>query len=134
MKELCGAEITSEIIDCYPHPEEKTRISLKKKYLTKLSGKIYADKAVTSILEHLNFDIIQQSEEEITAAVPFNKPDMSVAADLVEEIMRIDGYGSVDIPTHIHIAPSTRSQTSTLEPQKEKIAAYLTDNGFYEIM
>ncbi len=134
MKELCGAEITSNIIDCYPHPKEKTKIVLRKDYLTKLSGKTYSLGEITSILKSLSFGILTENEEEITVSVPFNKPDMSVAADLVEEIMRIDGYGAVEIPTHIRIAPSTSEHTPTLESQKEKIATYLTDNGFYEIM
>src|SRR5699024_11987087 len=36
MIELCGARVESEIVDCYPHPREKTKIELKKAYLNKL--------------------------------------------------------------------------------------------------
>lgn len=134
MKQYAGAEITSEIVDCYPQPKSKTEIVLKKAYLAKLSGKSYSLQQIISILGHLGFEVLHQSEAEIKVAVPFSKPDMSVAADLVEEIMRIDGFDAVEAPSYIRLSPSAKNSTAPFESQKEQIASYLTDNGFYEIL
>ncbi len=133
MVELCGAQIASEITDCYPHPKQKTRIVLKKEYLARLSGKDFTIDQAASILDNLNFEIIEQQEDRLTAAAPFSKPDMMIAADLVEEIMRIDGYDHIDIPTHIRIAPSLNPDND-IEKLKERMSAYLVNNGFNEIL
>ena len=66
-------------------------------------------------------------------AVPFHKPDISLPADLVEEILRIDGLDNVDIPDAITITPSVEDNYAP-EAYKEKIANYLVGLGFYEIM
>ncbi len=39
-------------------------------------------------------------------AVPYSKPDVTLQADVVEEIMRIDGYDNIEIPSSITITPS----------------------------
>lgn len=41
--------------------------------------------------------------------VPFSKTDISIGADIVEEIMRIDGLDNVDIPSAITISPSVET-------------------------
>jgi phenylalanyl-tRNA synthetase beta chain len=34
--------------------------------------------------------------------VPLSKPDIEIPADIVEEIMRIDGLDNIDIPAYHH--------------------------------
>ena len=41
IKEICGGEIASDVVDVYPEPKEKLTIALKYHYLKKLSGKNY---------------------------------------------------------------------------------------------
>jgi len=64
--------------------------------------------------------------------VPFSKPDITIAADLVEEIMRIDGLDNVEIPQTISIAPAVETLAHETA-YKEKIADYLVGLGFNEI-
>lgn len=131
LKEIGGARVSSHLVDIYPKEKKRTLIPLDYVYLRKLSGKKYAPEKVNGILSSLGFAILEKNENGLKAAVPFSKPDMSVAADLVEEIMRIDGYSKVAIPNHIRIAPALSASTG--ETYKEKIGAYLVNNGFYEI-
>ena len=65
-------------------------------------------------------------------AVPFSKPDISIPADIVEEIMRIDGLDNIEIPSTINIAPSVDKDNRKFA-LKEKMANYLIGLGFYEI-
>ncbi len=64
--------------------------------------------------------------------MPYSKPDITLPADLVEEIMRIDGLDNVEIPSAISISPAV--ETLAVEAAaKEKIAASLAGAGFSEI-
>ncbi len=132
IKEIAGGEIASDIIDVYPSPKQRTEVALKYHYLKKLSGKNYHGDAVKDILHSLGFDLIKEGADEMRFAVPFSKPDISIGADIVEEIMRIDGLDNVEIPNTISISPAV--ETLAYEAAyTEKIAEYLAGSGFREI-
>lgn len=133
IREIAGGEIASEITDIYPNPKEKEQVALKYHYLKKLSGKNYHPDTVKNILTSLGFEIIKEDIDEIRLAVPYHKPDISLPADLVEEILRIDGLDNVAIPESITISPAVE-KGYLLESYREKVAGYLVGQGFNEIM
>jgi phenylalanyl-tRNA synthetase beta chain len=132
IKEIAGGEISSEIVDIYPTPKEKTEVSLKYHYLKKLSGKNYHVDAVKKILTALGFEVLKEGMDEIRVSVPFSKPDISLQADIVEEILRIDGLDNITIPTSITMSPAVET-LGIKEVLKDKIAMYLVGQGFNEI-
>lgn len=132
IKEIAGGEIASDIVDVYPQPKEKTEVALKFHYLKKLSGKNYHGDTVKNILHSLGFELIKESADELRLAVPYSKPDISMGADIVEEIMRIDGLDNVEIPAMITIAPATETLAHEAA-YREKVANYLAGTGFNEI-
>lgn len=132
IREIAGGEIASDIIDSYPAPKAKTEVALKYHYLKKLSGKNYHGDTVKNILHSLGFELIKEGMDEIWFRVPYSKPDISLPADIVEEIMRIDGLDNIEIPATISISPSVETLAHEAV-YKEKAANYLTGLGFYEI-
>ncbi len=132
VKEIAGGAISSDIVDVYPTPKEKTEISLKNHYLKKLSGKNYHVDAVKKILTALGFEILKDGIDEIRVSVPFSKPDISLPADIVEEILRIDGLDNITIPSSITMSPAVET-LGIKEVLKDKLAMYLVGQGFNEI-
>ncbi|HVU99182.1 MAG TPA: phenylalanine--tRNA ligase subunit beta [Puia sp.] len=133
IKDLAGGEIASEIVDVYPNPAEKEQVSLKYHYLKKLSGKSYHPDTVKGILLSLGFEIIKEGIDDIVVAVPWHKPDIHLPADLVEEIMRIDGLDNIDIPAAITTSPSVEADGSQAG-WRGAVAHYLVGQGFNEIL
>jgi phenylalanyl-tRNA synthetase beta chain len=133
IKELGAGQIASEIVDNYPQPAEKTRVSLKYHFLKKLGGKNYHPDSVKNILTSLGFEIMKEGIDELRVSVPFSKPDISLPADLVEEVLRIDGLDNIEIPTAITITPSVE-ENYLQQSLKEKTANYLVGLGFHEMM
>ena len=133
IKEIAGGEIASEVVDVYPTPKEKTEVVLKNHYLKKISGKNYHPDTIKNILQSLDFEILKEGQDDLRIAVPFSKPDISLPADIIEEIMRIDGYDNVEIPSAITISPAV--EVAEFEASyKEKVANYLIGLGFSEIL
>jgi phenylalanyl-tRNA synthetase beta chain len=132
IKEICGGEISSDIIDVFPNPIAQTSIGLKYHYLKKLSGKNYHGDSIKNILTALGFELVREGADEMWVNVPFSKPDITLPADLVEEIMRIDGLDNIEIPATINISPA-HDMSSNSNVMREKIANMLTGNGFNEI-
>ncbi|HNR15234.1 MAG TPA: phenylalanine--tRNA ligase subunit beta [Chitinophagaceae bacterium] len=133
IKEICGGEIASEIVDVYPEKKDKKEVAVKWHYIKKLSGKNYHPDAVKDILNSLGFEIIKEGIDELRIAVPYHKPDISLPADLVEEIVRIDGLDNIEIPEAITITPSVEENYAK-EVYREKIANQLAGMGFNEMM
>lgn len=132
IREIAGGEISSEVIDVYPDPKEKTQVALKYHFLKKLSGKNYHPDTIKKILQALGFEIDKEGIDDIRVTVPYSKPDISLPADIVEEIMRIDGLDNIEIPSAITISPSVEHE-GYKHAYREKIANHLAATGFNEI-
>ena len=130
--QYAGGETASDILDVYPMPNPKVQILLKYQYLNKLSGSTYSPTTVRAILQALEFDILREGTDDLLIGVPFHKPDIQLPADVVEEIMRIDGFDEIAIPASITISPSVQAKLETAG-YGDKISGYLTGQGFYEI-
>jgi phenylalanyl-tRNA synthetase beta chain len=83
-------------------------------------------------LLNLGFDVTREGVDGIWLAVPYSKPDISLPADLVEEIMRVDGYDNIEIPQSITITPSVVVD-GYKQLYREKVADFLVGAGFNEI-
>ncbi|MCX8020394.1 MAG: phenylalanine--tRNA ligase subunit beta [Chitinophagaceae bacterium] len=133
IKEICGGRIASQPIDVYPHPVPKKEVYLKWHFLKKLSGKNYHPDAVKNILERLEYDIIKETVDDLVVAVPFHKPDVTLPADIVEEIVRIDGLDHIEIPETVTMTPAVSEETDS-DAYREKTANWLSAQGFFEII
>jgi len=133
IKEVAGGEIASDVVDVYPSPKDKVQVALKNHYLKKLSGKNYHPDTVKKILVALGFEWIKEGIDDIWVAVPYSKPDITLPADIVEEIVRIDGLDNIAIPQTITISPAVE-EIGLKESLREKIAYFLTGQGFHEIV
>ncbi len=133
IKEIGGGEIASEIVDVYPTTKPKTEVAIKYHFIKKLSGKNYHPDSVKNILNSLGFEVLKEGIDELRVAVPYHKPDISLPADLVEEVLRIDGLDNIDIPEAITITPAVEDNYAK-EVYREKVANYLVGQGFNEMM
>ncbi len=133
IKQIAGGEIASDIVDVYPNPDTRTEIALKYQYLKKLSGKVYHPDKIKNILESLDYVVVKEGIDAMVLQVPFHKPDVSLQADVVEEILRIDGLDNIEIPSAITITPSVEEHEKNAQ-LKEKLSVMLTGLGFTEIV
>jgi phenylalanyl-tRNA synthetase beta chain len=133
VKELAGGQVASEIIDVYPEPANRTQVILKYHYLKKLSGKSYHPDTIKGILLSLGFEVLKENIDAIHVAIPWHKPDISLPADIVEEIMRIDGLDNIAIPAAITISPSVEVGRDG-SAWRSSVAQWLVGQGFHEIL
>jgi phenylalanyl-tRNA synthetase beta chain len=130
---LSNGKVEGDLIDVYPTTAERDNIVLKYDYLKKLSGKVYNPFSVKTILTALDFEILTETDNALTVSVPLSKNDVHIPADVVEEIVRIDGLDNIEISKSITITPSTQNNLLS-EELKEKISQFLTGLGFNEIV
>lgn len=132
IQEIAGGKI-SAVTDIYPNPKPGIEIELTFRYLKKLTGKNYHPENVKKILESLEFELIKESADALRVSPPFSKMDILIPADVVEEILRIDGLDEVQIPGTITFSPS-RNENALSENLIEKLSGFFVANGFNEIV
>lgn len=132
MVTLAGGQIASEISDNYPKQPEAVKINVAYEYVRTLSGKDYSNEAIKNVLIALGFAIDAETEKSIEVTVPTNKPDVLQPADIVEEVLRIDGLDNIKIPERLNI--SLNKPMPNDRAIKNKLADVLAAGGFYEIV
>jgi phenylalanyl-tRNA synthetase beta chain len=130
--EIAGGEIASDIVDEYVSALGPVSIEVSYDYIQTLSGKNYAPQAVKDVLSALGFIIEGENEGKIKVIVPSNKTDVKQAADIVEEILRIDGLDNIVIPGRLNIS-LTKAMPNDRE-EREKISEMLCGMGLQEIV
>jgi phenylalanyl-tRNA synthetase beta chain len=133
MKEIAGGTISSEIVDVYPVPVENFKVEVSYKRINTLIGQHIDKDSVKNILTSLAIVIVSENEVGLQLSVPPFKVDVTREADVVEEILRIYGYNNIKLSDSLH---SSLSYSRKPDPEKllQKLADYLSNNGFNEIL
>ena len=131
--EHAGGIVHHDPVDVYPIQRIQPVIRLEYGYVHKMSGKEYSPETIKKILLGMGFVLKEDSADHIVVETPTHKTDVSIPADLVEEIMRIDGFDNIEIPSKITISPSVSSGNEDY-PLREKLSGILTGMGFNEML
>lgn len=129
--EIAGGEIASEVKDAYPNPKEKNTLTVSYSSMNDLAGKAYSKEQVKTILTSLGFDVKSEEKNALELIIPFAKPDIEFEADIVEEIMRIDGIDNIPFTGSINYSVSKSAHQKNA---KQEMASLLVGKGFYEII
>jgi phenylalanyl-tRNA synthetase beta chain len=132
MLELAGGQVDGPATDVYPTALTTLPFNVTYEFINRLAGKTYPAESVQNILRALGFGLSHVSETGLTVTVPSSKHDVRQPADIVEEIMRIDGLDEIQIPQRLNISlipvkPSNRAL-------RNQVADMLSGFGFSEMV
>lgn len=134
IKEICGAKISSELIDIYPKKVEKQKIRINLENIHKLIGYPVPPLTCENILKNLDFNILEQnSNNDWLIEAPMNKVDVTREADVAEEILRIYGYNNIPMPKKANTVFSLQNENDA-HSFREYISDLLSNKGLSEIM
>lgn len=113
--DLCGGE-PSEVIVAGQAPALPAPVAFDPARVERLTGLTLSDDRIADILTALGFEIARGSSWTVTP--PSWRRDVEAAADLVEEIARIEGYGALpSTPLPDQSAPSR----GVLNPRQARV-------------
>lgn len=134
LKKYAQSTSASEIIDIQSNTPTFYPVFLPYEKINKISGIHFEKNIITRILTHLEIKIDAETQDGWQLHVPLFKADVQRDIDVIEEIMRIYGYNKVPIPQHFTILPQNFNTHLSFYHVKEKIADYLANNGFHQII
>ena len=133
LKEITGAQISSDVVDVYPTSIENRTIEVKDKNVNRLIGKVIPRDEIFGILERLDIKITDKKEDRYTVSVPPYRVDVAQEADIVEEILRIHGFNNVELKDFAGSDFIAEFPEKDINKYKNTIGQLLVGNGFFEI-
>lgn len=133
IRDIAGGKVASALTDWYPEPLPQHTVPIQYAYINKLCGKQYAKDTVDNILQALGFVITAKDDDRISLLVPTDKSDVRLPADIVEEILRIDGLDQIPFPGRLNI-PAQNGAMPKERKWKEVMANFLSGKGLREIV
>ena len=133
IQELAGGEITSDIIQMKQPLEEKVSLFIQFERITKVLGQEIPKDELINILNALEIEIINVTEEGFSMTIPRYRVDVTREADVIEEILRIYGYNNINSVNSMKtFYPVFNLKTPYILEQN--IAKKLIGLGFQEVM
>lgn len=127
--ELAGGQLVG-FTDEYPVIETKQTASVSVHEINRALGTAFTADEVARVFTRLDLAHVQSSDA-FEVHVPFERLDLSIPEDLIEEVGRILGYDHV--PT-VDIPPLSEAPAPNLEFSRlENIRAFLISHGFSEV-
>ena len=133
LKDDKGATVTGGLTDTIKKPQKEVEIKITKSYIDGYIGQELPMEKIVSILKSLKFDV-NVSGEELTIGVPSFRAskDISIKADIVEEVSRIYGFDNIK-PTPMSV-PITALTVNTDRETEYKIKTILAESfGLSEV-
>ncbi|MCO6453130.1 MAG: phenylalanine--tRNA ligase subunit beta [Caldilineales bacterium] len=129
MADLGGGHIASGIVEDYPRPQQTVEVPITAGEVRRILGIDLSQIEVVEILQRLEFETRVEGET-IWAAVPWYRLDVTIPADLLEEIARIYGYDELPVTLLADDLPPQRRNWPI--EQEERIRDILTAAGLQE--
>lgn len=98
MQEYADGEVLAGIADCHPNKIEPGKLTLRPDRVNALMGTNISKERMIKILEGLEFGVKDKGVLEVM--VPTFTADITREVDLIEEIIRIEGFDTVPDSTH----------------------------------
>src|SRR5215831_18833767 len=113
MEEWSGGTMHAEVADTYPRSPSPRHITLRTAEVKRILGMDFGVETMERILSALEFRCTPYTgdgDPRLEVEVPSHRLDVSIAADLIEDIARIHGYEAIPLTLIKDVLPPQRSQ------------------------
>jgi len=131
LQEIAGGKVEGDITEDKQKTPEPVLILLRPEKINQLLGTELSAKQMKNILERLRFGVTEQSDG-LLVEVPTRRPDVTIEADLAEEIVRLYGYDK--IPTTLPKGQYDQGGLNDRQKLRRKIKDQLEAAGLQEVI
>jgi phenylalanyl-tRNA synthetase, beta subunit, non-spirochete bacterial len=128
---LSGGEVLSGIVESNNYQPSPVEISISLEKINNSLGTNLSSQEVDKIFKQLGFKSTESSGN-FTVVIPPRRWDISIQADLIEEVARIYGYDK--LPTSLPKTSATIGQLSPMQKLKRHVRTILEGDGLSEVI
>jgi len=129
VQKIAGGEIVG-FTDVYPHPRPAVAVPISRAHMNAVLGLDLSASEVEGVFTRLGFKF-EKREDHYVVTPPFERLDITLPADLIEEVGRIIGYEkipSIELP-----AIDTKPPIHARSAREDAIREFLCAQGFTEV-
>lgn len=131
-RELCNANVGSQVFDDFPRPPHMEPVTVKTATIQNYLGIELPKDTITNILKSLECKVDWQDEQTLVLTPPTFRPDITIPADVVEELARIYGYHN--LPSKLMDTPIPLNKPTGVDFHIEhRVKQFLADLGLQEL-
>ena len=97
MAALGDGQVLKGLIDVYPNPVPRPRLTLRVSRTNQVLGTTYSMKKVEHLLHDLHLPAITLDGDTLAVQVPSHRGDLEREIDLIEEVARLGGFEEIPI-------------------------------------
>ncbi len=127
---VAGGTVARGIIDFYPEPVNPKEISLSVDKVRALLGISTDSQEIAELLESLEFEVLNFSEEKLLLKIPTFRVDIEREIDIVEEVARLLGYDN--IPCVLPEVPMVAKPPNVITVMEKRLRDIFVSYGFLE--
>ena len=123
--DICGGE-ASHIVEGGAAPDMGTTVSFRPSRVEKLGGVAVENADIKAVLERLGFAVSEDGPDSWSVTVPSWRRDVSGEHDLIEEVLRIDGYDAIPVssmPRPAVVKPAFTKEQRRVRTVRQTLAA-----------
>ncbi|MDT8391303.1 MAG: phenylalanine--tRNA ligase subunit beta [Lentisphaeria bacterium] len=124
MCEHAGGKMVKGVIDVYPAPRRSPRVTCRVSRVNQLLGTALTADVIAGFFRRLGLEVVENSGETVTVAVPAFRLDLTREVDLIEEVARLHGLNNLPAVPVRAVAGGSRA-LDTYDPVKEARAQLL---------
>ncbi|RKX27593.1 MAG: phenylalanine--tRNA ligase subunit beta [Candidatus Zixiibacteriota bacterium] len=129
-EQFCGGEVLDGIVDCYPKEIKPQTVEMRPKRCNDILGTSIKTERMMQIFKGLEFGV--EGDNPIKVSVPTFRPDITREIDLIEEVVRIEGFDS--IPDAVSNIGPLFTPLLAEDVFRKRVTRVLTGAGFDEMM
>tara|TARA_B110000438_G_C15813528_1_gene650838 strand:+ start:370 stop:2796 length:2427 start_codon:yes stop_codon:yes gene_type:complete len=138
IQSICEGDIVKDYLDTNPNLQNLRTVDLSIGKVSKILGAQIDKQEIVEILESLSINrtsIEKDSSDKITFAVPDYRFDISSEHDLIEEVLRVRGFDSIDpVLPKVSIREKLSSPVVDLRVLTSKARASFAQDGYSEVV
>jgi phenylalanyl-tRNA synthetase beta chain len=126
-------KLTSRLSDCFPNPRETVTVRVNPRHVVRTIGRDVPLDEARRLLKPIGFKVTEH-DTHWTVDVPSFRAtgDCSIEADIVEELARLIGYGTI-APTMPRVAVRCLPPNDLHELEQSALRLFTAVEGFHEI-
>ncbi len=130
-RELCSAKVASPLYDDFPGERQPAKVILPLQKVEEYLGLQLETEKIVHILDILGCEVKVEGEQ-LSIQPPTFRPDLKIAADIIEEIARIYGYHNLPSQIMATAIPLNKPANSNYALEM-KIKRFLATIGWQEM-
>ena len=134
IKKIAWGEISSGIVDLYPHPVADFQVDVSYRNIERLIGQELPKEQIEAILGSLEIGVEDKTESGFKAIVKPYRTDVTREADIIEEILRIYGFDNIPLSEDYHGGYLADHPEKDLNKLQYRVSEMLAAKGFQEMI